>query len=421
MEQQSNNRLDELFQKAAEEYPLKTNNKNWDVVAARLHSAASVVSRKKNNKWLYVALLIFLLAGSTFIIHNLNTKQPKAVVNLQTAPSEINNGADKAARKSSENAETGVTNNAVQQQLNPDQQGSNLNHQIAFAQNTSSVKNTDTKLSNNQIDVPSNQNQLSQQSNLTKNNLNEGITNKPANDERIASNNNIAVNKSDNAGEKNESGAAVNEKSERINLRPRAKTFYGVFFFSPDFSTVKFQHINKPGYSLGIALGYRINNRISAEVGLQRIHSNFYSTGKYFDTSNSNLKLKGRTRLDDLNGNNKITEVPVAIRYNLLKNSDRLFVTAGTTVAVITHLEKYDYNVMKNNGEQKDVYRKFSALTGTKFFSSVNLSVGYQTSVANLFDLKIEPYYQAATKGLGVGNLPVSNFGVNIGIMKDLK
>jgi len=191
-----------------------------------------------------------------------------------------------------------------------------------------------------------------------------------------------------------------------------------MLFFSPDFSTVKFQHVNKPGYSIGVGLGYRINNRISAEIALQRVHANFYSDGKYIDTSN--LKLKSAKALDALNGNNKITEVPVDIKFNLLKNSDNLFATVGTTVALLTHAEKYDYNVIRN-GSPHDVYREFSATTGTKFFTSINFSVGYQAAVSNKLNIKVEPYYQAATRGLGVGNLPVSNFGVNIGIIKDLK
>ena len=49
MEQQSDNNLDALFQKAAEEYPLKINNKNWDIVAAKLHTSQTVVQTKKRN------------------------------------------------------------------------------------------------------------------------------------------------------------------------------------------------------------------------------------------------------------------------------------------------------------------------------------------------------------------------------------
>ena len=261
------------------------------------------------------------------------------------------------------------------------------------------------------------QTQLNPQPKLTADNSNNNFSelNQLKTNIPVISNKNITQ----NADKTDKKLNANNEKSNHVNLRPQPKTFYGIFFFSPNFATIKFQHINKPGYSIGIGLGYRINNRISAQIGLQRVHANFYSDAKYVDPSN--LKLKPSITLNALNGNNKLTEVPVALKYNLFKNNYHFFATGGTNVALITHNEKYDYNVIKNNGSPKDVYRKFSALTATKFFSSVNLSVGYETSVSNLFNVKLEPYFQAATKGLGIGNLPVSNFGVNIGIIKDLK
>lgn len=421
MEQQSNNRLDELFQKAAEEYPLKTNNRNWDVVAVKLYATPGT-ARKKNNKWLYGALLILLLGASFFIVDSLNKKQADSSTKSQLTTFKKNYNSDKSTTKTSENSTNNFADDPIQEQLHLNSKNTgNFNHKFTYSESKASVKNTNINLSNTSQgnNLFADQTQLSQQSKLNANNSNQSVNSIiPQKDKPNTTNNNIAANSLNNSNKKGKPDLTVNEKSEHINLRPQPKTFYGMFFFSPDFSTVKFQHINKPGYSIGVALGYRFSNRISVEIGLQRIHANFYSIGKYFDTSN--FKLKGKTILDDLNGNNKTTEVPVAIRYNLLKNNDHLFATAGTTVALITHAEKYDYNVIKN-GEQRDVYRKFSALTGTKFFSSINLSVGYQTPVANLFDVKIEPYYHAATKGLGIGNLPVSNFGVNIGIIKSLK
>src|ERR1044072_6913353 len=74
MEQQSDNNLDELFQKAAEEYPLKTNNKNWDIVAAKLHPSPASLQTSKSKKWQYSALLFLLLRGSFFLVNSLDIK-----------------------------------------------------------------------------------------------------------------------------------------------------------------------------------------------------------------------------------------------------------------------------------------------------------------------------------------------------------
>ena len=75
MKQQSDNNLDELFQKAAEEYPLKTNNRNWDIVAAKLQTSRTVLLNRKSRKWQYAFLLLLLLGGSLFIVDSLNKKQ----------------------------------------------------------------------------------------------------------------------------------------------------------------------------------------------------------------------------------------------------------------------------------------------------------------------------------------------------------
>src|SRR5258706_10748912 len=70
--QHSNDNLDELFQRAAEDYPLKIDNKNWDNFASRLHKTA-VPAIKQSRKWLYAALLLMLLTGGFFIIIDSST------------------------------------------------------------------------------------------------------------------------------------------------------------------------------------------------------------------------------------------------------------------------------------------------------------------------------------------------------------
>ncbi len=424
MGQQSDNNLDALFQKAAEEYPLKTNNKNWDIVAAKLHTSSNVVQTKKGRKWQYSVLLFLLLGGSFFVINSINKKRLITPASKQSSLLEKSDNKSKqqteAKKANIQHAASTQNSNLVQLTNNTKSENSFEKANRALISNASldfKIKNKETNGFPYQIE-PGTQPKLTAANsayngsplNFQKNNvaplLKESITQQSS--EEITQ----------NAGITNNNADINNRKSKRIHLQSKPTTFYGMFFFSPAFSTIRFQHINKPGYSIGVALGYRINNRISAELGLQRVHANFYSDGKYVETAN--LKLKPSAKLDELNGNNKLTQVPIALRYNLLKNNNHFFATGGTTIALITHTEKFDYNVIKN-GAPRDVYRKFSALTGTKFFSSVNVSIGYQTPVSKFFDVKVEPYFQAATKGLGVGNLPVNNFGLNIGIIKDLK
>ena len=49
------------------------------------------------------------------------------------------------------------------------------------------------------------------------------------------------------------------------------------------------------------------------------------------------------------------------------------------------------------------------------------MMAGYETKLSNWCGITIEPYYQIPACKLGVGKLPVTSFGINIGIVKDLK
>ena len=87
---------------------------------------------------------------------------------------------------------------------------------------------------------------------------------------------------------------------------------------------------------------------------------------------------------------------------------------------VITHSEKYKYSVSKN-GVQDNLSRSYSALREPKYFSGVNLSAGYETRLCRLWSVKVEPYYQTPVNDFGVGRVPVTSFGIDIGVIKDLK
>src|SRR5258705_13064428 len=75
--QVTDDNFDDLFQRAAEDYPLKTDNGNWDSVDARLNKNAFPQNAKQRRKWLYAALLLLLLTGAFFIIIDYSNNSSK--------------------------------------------------------------------------------------------------------------------------------------------------------------------------------------------------------------------------------------------------------------------------------------------------------------------------------------------------------
>ena len=107
--------------------------------------------------------------------------------------------------------------------------------------------------------------------------------------------------------------------------------------------------------------------------------------------------------------------------YNFLsKGNGHFFISTGINAVVITHNEQYKYAVSKN-GVENNLSKNYSAIRAPKYFTGPNVSAGYETKLSKLCSIKIESYYQAPISDFGVGKLPVSNFGLNVGIIKDLK
>jgi hypothetical protein len=154
-------------------------------------------------------------------------------------------------------------------------------------------------------------------------------------------------------------------------------------------------------------------------LGVQRENKSFFSDGKYFDRSN--VRLKPSTSIESLSGNAVLTDIPLSVRYNFnSKKNGQFFATAGVSTVLITHSEKYNYAVTKD-GAPDNLTKSYGSLASTKYFSNMNVSLGYETPVGNSLKLKVEPYYQAYLHGFGVGDLPLSSFGINLGVVKDFK
>src|SRR5438045_9800994 len=64
-----NDNPDELFQRAAKDYPLKTDNSDWERLAAKLNSPVSKTA-VKGKTWKY-ALIVLLLAGGSILLYKL--------------------------------------------------------------------------------------------------------------------------------------------------------------------------------------------------------------------------------------------------------------------------------------------------------------------------------------------------------------
>ncbi|HEY2726706.1 MAG TPA: outer membrane beta-barrel protein, partial [Parafilimonas sp.] len=416
-----NDNLEELFQNAAEDYPLKTSNSNWNSVAAKLENTTTGKRSGKNYRFLtYTIFALFLLGGSLVLYKS--KFEPQVLINKQTKSnnkeSVTSNKQEIQSQKSLTTVNSPVSasssaNNKIVTKINPVSSEKINNKQISDQKNyTYKSNNVESEKLDQQKSTIQNKPVVATNTIIRKENSNQAI--------------NISNANSSLPGKKNQNlianSTTENSASQKIKFRTRTTRFYGTLYGSPEFSTVQFQHLVNPGYQVGVALGYRINNRFDVQIGLQRERINYYTDGKYFDKSG--LKLKDAISLESIKSNSKLTSIPITLKYNFLprnaNNNSHFYAVAGVNAIVLTHAENYDY-VVSRNGDLLGRSKSYSSVTNPKYFTAINTGAGYETKLSNWCNIKIEPYYQIPISNIGVGNVSVTNFGLNIGIVKNLK
>lgn len=421
-----NDNLNELFQKAAEDYPLRIDIPNWDNVAAKLNTpSAETVVVRKTAIWKYAAILIMLLTGAAIIYDAQfdSTRTQKNIINTdvtKTSKSKISvQSQSQQSVNNTTSSQKDISLSTVEKpSINLNEYSSRINKMIS---NNSFHQLKPTATNQPTADLKTEKNNSTVNSINTQNNQAEDskTQDQKANFSTLGNNSVIDQDKKDVTSPS--STTAIKAAETLVKYQAPPSNFYGSLYGGAEFSSIRGQKINNAGFKIGVALAYRINSRIDVEIGLQRERINYFTSGNYFNKSG--LHVKDPFSLEKVDAASKLTSVPVTLRYNFKsKNNSHFYAGGGFNALVLTHSESYQYTVIKtDNGNINDKTKAYKSITGAKYFSSINMSAGYQAKLSNWCNFKVEPYYQLPIAKLGVGKLPVTNFGVNVGIVKDLK
>lgn len=192
--------------------------------------------------------------------------------------------------------------------------------------------------------------------------------------------------------------------------------YYGLIA-SPDITTVKFQRTSNVGYNVGLLAGFRFNKKLAVETGLIYERKYYYSTGKYFSTKKT--EWPDNMKILDIDGWCNMYEIPLNVRYTFATGSKSSWYVNGGISSYIMKKQGYNYNYIYYGipGNRDWAYKK----TTKDWFSNVHLGVGYERSAGVLGTLRIEPYVKIPVKGIGVGELPVTSVGMNIGLTRPIR
>jgi hypothetical protein len=173
----------------------------------------------------------------------------------------------------------------------------------------------------------------------------------------------------------------------------------------PDMSAVSFGPLYKPGYNVGLQIGYRFSNRWS-------VNASAIYTKKFYKSDSTHFHYKspwvGRDAYN-IEGNCSMWEIPVNVRYDVsFNNKRRWFVSTGLSTYL---MDKENYDLYYWPGSTTS-YPLNSDTNSHYIFSIWNLSVGMERSLGKRFSLQAEPYLKVPLTGLGKGNMRMDSYGI---------
>ncbi len=421
------NDMDDLFQRAAENYPLK-NSADWESVSKKLgmeDKPLASSSKSKKNRKIIPLLLLLILSGSWFIWHQF------ATANFQKNNSTNLPKIDHYNAFNS-NTKNNIVNIATNKQTKAN---SLLKNKIANNKSLTAYPAIDSKLKASRFFYLKSEQITTNSDDLKNNTTNSNIpdfsagkyfTEIPNNEfeEGLKINTNeifqLTKRGNRNLSEKDKYINTGNkETNNKTSIKQKAKGFYAGLVTALDFSKVESGSFDNTGIDAGFLLGYNINNRLSFETGFIWNEKNYSSAGENFNMDGVRSAMPAGMIINSLESNSSLVEIPVKVKYNFIhKNKADFFLTGGASAYIMTK-EKNNYSVTLNGNNEKisGVYSK----DNYGLPAVVNVSLGYEHEISRSLNIRIEPFLKIPLQGIGVGSLPVTSAGVQIGITGRLK
>ena len=424
MQHVNDDNMDDLFNKSAEDYPLRINSSDWEKLAARWEEQAAGVAKKSDGlrKKNLLALSVFLFLGTASLLFVFDKiikkdKHETAVklVKRNSAYTSSNNGMKSSSQNSFQAIDDKTENridhrskiavsNAMNKRIiknpdmgNQDRADESFNRRISLRNMEGALLHGTSNISDQEPDVF-----LKRYQSFP---LADVLSVKNAN--KIS---NLQI----------EAAAIKTTIENKSNLPIRTgsfskKAFYVGATLGPEINQVKSQGFNGVTGHLGVIAGYNFNSHFSLETGLLYSSKKYFSNGQYFNTEKIISAMPAGMDLMSLNSNLGFLEIPLKAKWDLLNNKrSNVFASAGLTSALLLK-EHNSYNAMVNGVPEK-LIGNYQAMS-EYFAAFLYVSAGYEKQLANRAVLRFEPYLQLPLRAVGQGSMSVLGAGLNVSVI----
>lgn len=420
MSTDNHNELDSLFQRASENYPIKTDSANWSAVLEKLEKDADQKGILLKKRLLMLLILLLLGIFSWLFVNffrNDTVKSKTSPIEKQEQEAEkklVKKITDAVYEKimDSINQNNFINNNDNVATLNNTLLKPPPKYNRQTASNSSTIKNnfaiTPPPIIN-PLAVDQNK-PMADAANLTStaSALNTPVTKTGV--EKLADSVDVAALMASNQ-EHTENAATANSvivSPKKAAFKPE---FYTGIMYANDKSSINFEASKGSGYSLAFVLGYQFSKRFSLETGVHIEKKEYYTKGEHFDKS----ILPATGKILWIESENKLIEIPISLKSDLIKKKKhQLFGSFGISSFLVNN-ESYEYEEEVNGVIQNESV-EFTK-NSSNLFATVNMSVGYELKIKNKLRLRLEPYLNLPLSGIGKGKEPVLSKGVYFGLL----
>lgn len=411
--------MDDLFRRAAEDYPLNTGGADWEKMSAMLNQQQESPHAKRNYRQFLWLLLLFPVVLICNHVTNdagiaekvINEKNPQPVQNTTAkinpkSPAHVSGKPEVEPTLKAYQPETVSQTGTPASRTNDNRalpavtevSGKSL-HKKSFLKLPQSIGVTEAIKKT--VAVDKNHSLPSTESTTAAANAEKA--------EDISAKEPAAKDSAFSPSEKGKTDVAV-----RPYTKVGKRHFYIGVVAGPDLSTVRFEKFSNVGFQAGILLGYQISNRFAVEAGALSSKKYYYSEGAYLDTKR--LYLPANTKVLDVDGNCRMIELPVSVLYAFRKKQGHQWFASAGLSSYLMKKEDYTYDYLYMSSGSVVAHNKVYENATKNWLSVLQLSFGYSSKLGAAGDLRLEPYYSIPLKGIGYGALPLSSFGLKIGI-----
>ncbi len=421
------NEMDELYKRAAENYPLHINPQGWESVAAALQKNESITSiGGRNVKKLIFSLFIILFFAIAILFYMvLDAYKEQGMLKKDKQIQHENYFAPIIKNSNEEHKKPLIKSlKSIQTKFYSNHRTIGASYKNSFTQSLSdtsarnSVKIMPAYLQEDLSEIPAD----SLNGNKSVINLlyrNSALVYKMQIDRQAIFEKNTGckiVTLIDSCKEINNSLNSNRLKSLKKgeSISSLQKKFFIGVAGTANFNEVKEQGANKVGYSFGIIGGYKFNKHFAIESGLLSSKIYYYSDGKYFNMPATSTSFADSSKMLRVDGSSNIIEIPVKLKYDFLTaNKSTWFVTGSVTSYIIT--KQNNTYLMYTGGVIEKKVVQYNQREGN-FAALASIGLGYERIIKNKTTIRIEPYIQTSLKGLGIGSMPVSGAGLRVGL-----